>query len=149
MIQIFCPWNYMRNWNKIATVKTLFLLISAVPNLVKPLLASEITHIPFTAFLVFGLSAVIVPLISKFYNLLGWGAASPLWTDNPFKLSNHLSFFQLLAFFLLTIGISVALGTIIADRQVNYFSVVPIMFGLGVLVGIRLALVWNRQKMMD
>jgi hypothetical protein len=89
--------------------------------------------------LIFG--SIAIPLISKFNgSLMGREIAKPHWNDNPLKLKRPLSFFHFGAFFLLTVGLSIVLGTVIKFQSLSQFGLTAVFFGIGILIGINLTL---------
>lgn len=90
--------------------------------------------------LIFG--SIAIPLITKFNAGLGREIVKPTWNDNPLTLKRPLSFFHFGSFFLITVGLSILLGTAIKFHTLNFFGLTAISFGLGILIGIGLTLKW-------
>ena len=129
----------MENWNKTGKIKAIVLVLIGLPNLLFPIgiqsEESEMIIIP----LIFG--SIAIPIISKFNNVfLGKEIIKPNWNDNPITLKYPLVFFQFGAFFFLTIGLSMLIGTGIKYQILNFQAVTIISFGIGILVGIWLSI---------
>ena len=130
----------MKDWNKTGKIKAIILGILFLPNLIKPIGAQPD----------FGFTMIIMPLIFgviaiKFITkinsaILGQVIERPTWNDNPLTLKRPLSFFHFGAFFFLTTGLSMIIGTLIKYQQLNQFGLTAISFGIGILLGIQLLL---------
>ena len=91
--------------------------------------------------------AVLVSLVSKFNSgLFKVEVVKPTWNDNPLRFSRPLSFFHFLGFFFVVGGLSMVLGTAIGFQTLSYFGLTVISYGLGMFVGIWLALKWTKPK---
>ena len=78
---------------------------------------------------------------------LGREIIKPTWNDNPLTLKRPLSFFHFGAFFFMTIGISMLLGTAIKFQTLSFFGLTAISFGFGILIGIWLTLKWTKSRL--
>lgn len=134
----------MNNWNKTGKIKAIILGLLAIPNLIMPMGAIGEQQLSMILMpLIFG--SIVVPLIAKFNSVvLGAQIIKPSWNDNPLTLKRHLSFFHFGAFFFLTVGLSMVLGTLIKFQTLNFFGLFTISFGLGILIGISLSLKWMK-----
>lgn len=130
----------MKDWNKTGKIKAIILGILFLPNLIKPIGAQP--DFGFTMIimpLIFGVIAI--PFITKINSaILGQVIERPTWNDNPLTLKRPLSFFHFGAFFFLTTGLSMIIGTLIKYQQLNQFGLTAISFGIGILLGIQLLL---------
>jgi len=132
----------MSHWNKTGKIKAIILGILFIPNLIfaSPL-APNFGISLFIAPLFFG--AIAIPLIVKVNSSVGLGEIEkPNWNDNPLKLSRPLVFLQFGAWFFLSTGISTIIGSAIQFKHFQTFGMATIMFGVGILIGIRLTLKW-------
>lgn len=136
----------MNNWNKTGKIKAIVLGLLALPNLLMPIGATgEQGLFMILMPLVFG--SIAIPLITKFNEaLFGREIRKPTWNDNPLTLKRPLSFFHFGAFFFLTIGLSILIGTGIKFQTLNFIGLTTMSFGLGILIGIWLTLKWTKAK---
>lgn len=132
----------MKNWNKTGHIKTiilgiLFFLNLIVTSPVVPKLGVAQYLLP----LIFG--ALVLPLIIRVNIGIGIGKIeAPSWNDNPLKFSRPLVFYQFGAWFMITNGSSMVLGSVIIHQTFHTFGFAAIMFGIGILIGIQLAMKW-------
>ncbi len=135
----------MKNWNKTGKIKAVILGLLALPNLLIPIGATgkfELVMILMPLF--FG--SIAIPLIAKFNGaVLGREIIKPTWNDNPLMLYRPLSFFHFGAFFFITVGLSLLLGSAIKFQTLSFFALPVISFGLGILIGIWLTLKWTKS----
>lgn len=128
----------MKDWNRIGWTKSIILGILFLPNLIKPIEAK--LDFSFTMVIMpvlFG--AIAIPLIAKVNAaIFGQIIERPAWNDNPLVLKKPLRFFHFGAFFFLTTGLSMIVGTLVKFHQLNQFGLTTILFGFGILLGIRL-----------
>ncbi|MES2558172.1 MAG: hypothetical protein V4590_00415 [Bacteroidota bacterium] len=135
----------MENWNRTGKIKALVLALIALYNILIPLGAHVEQGIAMIVMpLVF--ASLAIPLVAKFNGALGREIIEPHWNDNPLLLNRPLSFFHFGAFFFLTVGCSMLIGTGIKFQTLNSFGLTSISFGLGILTGIWLTLKWRRSK---
>jgi hypothetical protein len=135
----------MKDWNKTGKIKAIILGILFLPNLVKPIGAQPDFGFAIIVMpLIFGIIAI--PFITKINSaILGQVIERPTWNDNPLILKRPLSFFHFGAFFFLTTGLSMIIGTIIKYQQLNKFGLTAISFGIGILLGIQLLLKMTKK----
>ena len=137
----------MKDWNKTGKIKAILLVLFSLPNLIAPI-GTDTQQSLFVSILIpliFG--SIAIPLISKFNSsLMGREIAKPHWNDNPLILKRPLSFFHFGAFFLLTVGLSMVLGTVIKFQTLSQFGLTAVFFGIGILIGINLTLKWINKK---
>lgn len=135
----------MNDWNKTGKIKALILGILFLPNILKPIGAKAdfgfaMIIMPF----IFGIIAI--PLIVKVNAaIFGQVIERPSWNDNPLTLKRPLSFFHFGAFFFLTIGLSMIIGTAIKFQHLSQFGLTAISFGIGILLGIQLLLKMTKK----
>jgi hypothetical protein len=136
----------MKNWNRIGKIKAIILGLLALPNLLMPIGATgEQGLFMILMPLIFG--SIAIPLIAKFNGaFLGREIIKPTWNDNPLTIKRPLSFFHFGAFFFITVGLSILLGTAIKFQTFSFFGLTAISFGLGILIGICLTLKWTKSK---
>lgn len=126
----------MKNWNRTGKIKALILGLLFLPNLIAPIPPMEgISAATMFMPLLFG--AILIPFLSKVNAaIFGQVLEKPAWNDNPLHLNKPLRFFHFAAFFFLTTGLSMIIGTLIKYQAFNRFGLSAISFGLGTLIGI-------------
>ena len=136
----------MNNWNKTGKTKAIILVLLGLPNLFAPVGSQGQEKLSMILVpLVFGI--VAIPFIAKFNEkILKRELTKPTWNDNPLKLSRPLSFYHFMAFFFLTVGLSMIIGTAIGNQEISYLGLTSVSFGIGILIGIRLTLIWTPEK---
>jgi hypothetical protein len=131
----------MKNWNKTGKIKTILLAIFSLPNLIVPIGAFPQQGLFASILMPLIFGSIAVPLICKanqtFRNI---EIVKPNWNNNPFKFKKPLTFFQFGAFFFLTLGFSMLVGTAIKYQLFNTFGLSLISFGIGLLIGIKVTL---------
>ncbi|MCB0804124.1 MAG: hypothetical protein KDB74_13585 [Flavobacteriales bacterium] len=135
----------MKDWNKTGKIKAVILGILFLPNIIKPIGAQpDMSIVMLLAPFIFGI--VAIPFITKINAaLFGQIIERPTWNDNPLSLKRPLSLFQFGAFFFLTSGLSMIVGTLIKYQQLSDFGLTSISFGIGILLGIRLLLKMTKK----
>ena len=133
-------------WNKTGKTKGIVLGLLALPNIIVPIGAQGQQSLSMILMaLIFG--SIAIPIIAKFNKtVLGRDIIKPTWNDNPMTLKRPLAFFHFGAFFFLTIGLSMIIGTGIKFQTLSFFGLTSIAFGLGILIGIWLTLKWTKPK---
>jgi hypothetical protein len=133
----------MTNWDKIGKIKAAILVLCALPNFFLPL--STKTQMPLLAILaplIFGI--VAIPLVTK--SGRGREIIKLTWNDNPLKLKRPLSFFHFGAYFFVVIGLSVLISSAIKYKILSEVGLICIFYGVGILIGIQLTLIQNKNK---
>ena len=137
----------MKDWNKTGKIKAILLVLFSLPNLIAPI-GTDTQQSLFVSILIpliFG--SISIPIISKFNSsLMSREIAKPHWNDNPLILKRPLSFFHFGAFFLLTVGLSIVLGTVVKFQSLSQFGLTAVFFGVGIFIGINLTLKWINKK---
>jgi hypothetical protein len=135
----------MKDWNKTGKIKAIILGILFLPNVIKPIGSQpDMSFAMIIMPLIFGLIAI--PFITKINAaIFGQVIERPTWNDNPLTLKRPLSFFHFGAFFFLTTGLSMIIGTLIKYQQLNQFGLTAISFGIGILLGIQLLLKMTKK----
>lgn len=135
----------MKNWNKTGKVKAIILGILFLPNIIKPIGgAPDFGFAMIIMPLIFGIIAI--PFITKVnVAIFRQVIEKPSWNDNPLTLRKPLRFFHFGAFFFLTTGLSMILGTAIKYKDLNQFGLTAISFGIGILAGIQLLLTMAKK----
>lgn len=135
----------MKDWNKTGKIKAIILGVLFLPNIIKPIGAQpDFGFAMIVMPLIFGLIAI--PFIAKINAaIFGQIIERPAWNDNPLTLKKPLIFFHFGAFFFLTTGLSMIIGTLMKFQQLNQFGLTAISFGAGILLGIQLLLKINKK----
>lgn len=130
----------MENWSKTGKIKTIILGILFIPNIIKPIGAQP--DFEFTMIILPLITGIIaIPLITKVNAaIFGQIIERPNWNDNPLTLMKPLSLFHFGAFFFLTVGLSMIVGTAPKYQNINHFGLSSVAFGIGILAGIELLL---------
>lgn len=130
----------MKDWNKTGKIKAIILGVLCLPNIIKPIGGQpNMDFIMIIMPLIFGIIAI--PFTTKINAaFFGQIIEKPTWNDNPLTSKRPLNFFHFGAFFFLTTGLSMIIGTLIKYQQLNQFGLTAISFGIGILLGIQLLL---------
>jgi len=135
----------MKNWNIIGKVKAILLILLFLPNLIFPIPTIQEIEIGMALIpLIFASFAIpfITNLNKTFFNAV---LEKPNWNDNPLNIKSPLSFFQFTAYFFLSLGISLIIGSGIRYGIFQEIGVITISFGIGILIGIHLTLRWKKE----
>ncbi len=124
------------NWNKTGKIKAVILALLCLPNLIAPV-SVQLDVSPYFGLAAFIFAAIAIPLNVKFLSLLGIRNVAPNWNDSPFKQA--LSFFQFGAYFFLTNGLAIMIGSVIVNYFLSYAGLLAVCCGIGILTGIWLA----------
>jgi len=134
-----------KKWNKTGKIKAIVLGLLALPNLLAPIGAVGQQGLAIILMpLIF--ATIAIPLIAKFNAGLGREIVKPNWNDNPLTLRRPLTMFNFFAYFFLTVGLSMLIGTAIKFHTLSNFGLTSISFGLGIFIGIWLTLKWTKPK---
>lgn len=137
----------MKDWNKTGKIKAILLALLCLPNLILPIGANPQQGVIVSILMPLIFGSFAIPLISKFNSsLLGKEIIKPKWNDNPLTLKKPLAFFHFGAFFFLTIGFSMVVGTAMKFQLFSVFGLTSVSFGIGILIGINLTLKWFNKK---
>jgi hypothetical protein len=135
----------MKNWNRTGKIKAVILGLLFLPNIImpnEPYMMSLRLHMILGP-LIFGLLAI--PLISKMNSIIfGQVIARPHWNESPITMKKPLTFFHFAAYFMLVVGLSVILGTLVKYHELNSMGFLAISFGVGIIGGIFLTLKLNK-----
>ena len=137
----------MKKWNKTGKIKAIILGLLFLPNLLAPI-GAQSKGLPIVMAvlmpLIFG--SIAIPFIAKINAaIFGQVIAKPNWNDNPLTLTRPLTFFHFGAYFCLTAGLSMLIGTGIKFQTFSNFGLTSVSFGLGILIGIWLTLKWTKK----
>lgn len=131
----------MKHWNRTGKIKAFLLAIFSLPNLVAPIGANPQYGFLVAILMPLIFGSIAIPVISKFNQFLFQREiVKPDWNNNPLKLKKPLTFFQFAAFFFLTVGLSMLIGTAVKYQSFNLFGLTVVSFGIGILIGISLTL---------
>lgn len=134
----------MRNWNKTGKIKAVILVIICIPNLlISTPIVPNFSVIQSLIPLLFGSFAL--PLIIKVnssISSISQTLENPNWNDNPLTFKRPLTFYQFGGWFMITIGTSMIIGTAFRFQVFQTFGFTAVMFGTGILVGIKLTIKW-------
>ena len=117
---------------------------SFVPGPQSPFHGGSITLL--LVFFVFGVISMVFILGLQAINprsAMVW--AKPDWHANPFSLKQPLQFFHMSAYYLITAGVGASVLTYI-KHLTGLEPLLPIVLGVGVLVGLRFCTLLYRRK---
>ena len=138
----------MKSWNKIGKMKSIAIfVISIFPlffsgyNKNKELLDNSYLVI---SIMIFVFATLFLPLITKFWNLLGIEIKKPNWNENPisFNFSKGLNFFQFCGYWFTTSGFLKVLFVGIFYQKLDSEGVILFVYGISILFGIKLSIKW-------
>ncbi len=130
----------MKNWNRIGKIKALVLAFLFITNFifVSPVVV-KIGFVQLIMPLLFG--SFSVPLITKVNaSIFGTNYKEPNWNDNPLKRNQSLAFYQFGAWFMIACGSGMVMGSGIIHRVFHPFGMTALLFGVGILIGVRLTI---------
>lgn len=132
----------MRRLNTVGKIKIFLLVLCSIPNLVYPATsAPETSLLMFLIPFIFG--ALGIPFLSNANSFLfQQHIETPHWNDNPLQLKWPMRLFQFAAAFFMVTGSSMVIGSALHHQVFNAFGLVALMFGLGIYLGIHLAVRW-------
>ncbi|WP_242133002.1 hypothetical protein [Aestuariivivens marinum] len=142
----------MKNWNKIGKIKSLVILILCVLSLIlvdfNGKAESKNDFYIGIIILTFLFIVLFLPLITKFWSLLGFKFEKPNWNENPitFKFSKSLNFFQFMAFWFISSGFINVLLIGIFSQKFDGESAHLFFAGISLLIGIKLSLKWLNKS---
>ena len=132
----------MEDLNNTGKIKLAILGVFFLPNLLFPLNVHAPLNLGMLLMpIIFG--SIAIPLIAKFNQGLGAEISKPNWNDK-LTITRPLVLFHFAAYFFLTAGLSVMMGTLIKFKNLNSIGLNCIFFGIGILLGISIALKWKR-----
>ena len=138
----------MKSWNKIGKMKSIAIfVISIFPiffsgyNKNTELLNDSYLII---SVLIFIFTTLFLPLITKFWSLVGIEIKKPNWNENPisFNFSKGLNFFQFCGYWFTTSGILKAVFFGIFYQKLDSEGVILFVYGISILLGIKLSIKW-------
>ena len=142
----------MKNWNKIGIIKSLVIVILCVLSLTLLNFNGETEskndfHI-VTIILTFLFFALFLPLISKFWSLLGFEFEKPHWNENPitFKFSKSFNLFQFIAFWWISSGLVNVLVVGVFNQTFDGERANLFVGGISILIGIKISLIWLNKS---
>ena len=134
----------MKNWNKTAKIKAIVLVVLMIPSIIFPIAYSTGGGISaLLTPLIFG--SIAIPLIAKFnQSVMGFEISKPTWNDK-ISFQKPLVFFHTFAIFFIFSGITLLIGTAVKFQRYNEIGLEIIAFGIGILIGIKLTLMWTKK----
>ncbi len=143
----------MKNWNKTGKVKAIFILIISLISL---LLFDHNENIDKQNDFYLGMSLItfiiallFFPLVIKLWSFLGIKFKKPNWNENPISLnySKSLNFHLFFSFWIISYGFLKTIFTAIKFNKLDGEGIMFLITGVGVFIGIKLAIIWIRNKM--
>ncbi len=131
----------MKNWNATGKIKAIVLAVIFMGGFFIHSVALPISLVLIIIPLILG--SVALPLIIK---VMSFELSKPNWNDNPFRLRRPLIMSQFFAYWFLADGTSILIKTAIREHQIDGIALSGIAFGVGILIGINLAIRWGKKK---
>lgn len=144
--------NQIETWNTIGKIKSfLVLTLSSIQLfLLNYKENSELTDEYYLgiSIVVFIFNILFLTLVTKFWSLFGIKFQKPNWNENPISLnfSKGLNFFQFAGYWLITSGIINILFVGIFYQNLNEESIMKFIYGISLIIGIKLSLKWQNKK---
>ena len=130
----------------ISLLKTIFVIISGIPNLIAPI-GTEIRitdkRILFFPVLVM---LILLPYIAEFLNGNTFNFRKPDWQDSPFNKNFPLSVFQFYAYLFLVYGLSMVIGTYIKFQQPNFIGILSVLLSIGTFSAIKFVIEFKKDS---
>ena len=138
----------MKSWNKIGKMKSIAIFVISI----FPLFFSgynKNTELLNESYLIisvfiFIFATLFLPLITKFWSLVGIEIKKPNWNENPisFNFSKGLNFFQFCGYWFTTSGILKVIFSGIFYQKLDSEGVILFVYGISILLGIKLSIKW-------
>tara|TARA_R110000787_G_scaffold19150_3_gene57857 strand:- start:3750 stop:4199 length:450 start_codon:yes stop_codon:yes gene_type:complete len=140
----------MKNWNRTGKIKALLILFISLLSLRNISNKNEIIESENYVYVTLGIfllifTALFLPLMTKLLSLFKVKFKKPDWNRNPISiyiLSNSLITFQFIGYWLLLSGFSQIIITAIVNQNFRGEAVLQILYGFGILFGIKLSVLW-------
>lgn len=115
----------------ISLTKTIFIVISGIPNLIAPIGSSIIINDKRILILPIIVILILLPFLAEFLHGSNHNFRKPDWHDSPFNLYYPLSVFQFYGYIFLVTGISSILGTYRNFSHLNYIGLLSVLLSIG------------------
>ena len=125
--------------------KTIFIIISGIPNLIVPIGSDvkitdkRILILPVLVML------ILLPLFAEFLNGKTFNFRKPDWHDSPFNMKFTLSVFQFYGYVFLVYGLSLVIGTYIKFQQPNFIGILSVLLGIGTFSAIKFVIEFKKD----
>lgn len=130
----------------ISLSKTIFIIISAIPNLIAPIGTDiKITDKRFFILPVL-VMLILLPFIAEFLHGKIFNFRKPDWHDSPFNLSFPLSVFQFYGYVFLVYGLSMVIGTYINFQQANFIGILSVLLSIGTFSAIKFVIEFKKDS---
>lgn len=133
-----------RAW--ISLSKTIFVIISGIPNLIAPIgtdisiTDKRILILPLLVML------ILLPLFAEFLNGKTFNFRKPNWHDSPFNLNFPLSVFQFYGYVFLVYGMSMVIGTYYKFHRPNFIGILSVLLSIGIFSAIRFVIEFKKDS---
>jgi hypothetical protein len=123
--------------------KTIFIIISGIPNLIVPIGSDvkitdkRILILPVLVML------ILLPLFAEFLNGNTFNFRKPDWHDSPFNLNFPLSVFQFYGYVFFVYGWRMVIGTYINFQQPNYIGILSVILSIATFLAIKFVIEFN------
>jgi len=134
----------MKKWNTTGNIKAAIVAVCVFLNLIAPVYVQPQQGLILTVIMPLLFGSIAIPLITKSTNSIQ--IVKPTWNDNPLIFKKPLSLFHFGVYFFIAIGVSVVVGAGIKYRALSHIGLMSVSYGLGILIGIYLALLSVKKK---
>jgi hypothetical protein len=138
--------------NKIGKIKSILVLIfSLIPLFLFNFNEnSELVNEYYLgiSFVIFTFIIIFLTLVTKIWSLFGIEFQKPNWNENPISLnfSKSLNFFQFIGYWFIISGIINILFVGIFYQNIERESIIKLVYGIALIIGIKLSLKWLKKK---
>lgn len=138
----------MKNWNRTGKIKAIILGLCSLPNLILPIPGNNEIGYAWIILTPLLFGCIGIPLIIRMNKPFSQkNIHKPSWNDSLLKNFNSITFLHFGGYFMLVVGLSIIIGSAFKFHILHHFGLSSISFGVGILIGIRLALKWINPNM--
>ena len=133
-------------YKSISLSKTIFIIISGIPNLIAPIGSDikitdkRILILPVLVML------ILLPFITEFLQGKTFNFRKPDWRDSPFNMNYPLSVFQFYGYVFLVYGLSMVIGTYINFQQANFIGILSVLLSIGTFSAIKFVIEFKKDS---
>jgi hypothetical protein len=130
----------------ISLSKTIFVIISGIPNLIAPI-GSDI-NIADKRILILPVLVMLIllPFFAEFLHGKIYNFREPDWHDSPFNMNFPLSVFQFYGYVFLVYGLSMVIGTYIKFHQPNFIGIFAVLLSIGTFSAIKFVIEFKKDS---
>ena len=130
----------------ISLSKTIFVIISGIPNLIAPIGSDikitdkRILILPVLVML------ILMPFIAEFLHGKTFNFRKPVWHDSPFNQNIPLSVFQFYGYVFFVYGLSMVIGTYLNFHQPNFIGILSVLLSIGTFSAIKFVIEFQKDS---